>query len=62
MYKTSDEVIKLIEETMKNKRVELTAGVKIKLSWGKNPKSDLPGRCAITITICDGDDATKSHS
>ena len=31
-----------------------------KLSWGKNPESDLPVKCAITITIRNSDDATQS--
>ena len=29
-----------------------------KLSWRENPERDLPERCAITITICDRDNAT----
>ena len=33
-----------------------------KLSWGENPEWDLPGRCTITITICNNGDATESHT
>ena len=39
---------------MKNWSVELTAGEK-KLA-------DIPGRCAITITVCNSDDANHSHT
>ena len=56
----SDKVIKISEKTMKNWRAELTAWGK-KVRWGENP-GDIPGRCVITITICDSDDATESHT
>ena len=59
MYKISDEIIKCIEKTIENWRVELTAGRKAKLRW--SPDRYLLGICAITITICDNDDATESH-
>ena len=49
-------IIKFIENTMGNWRVELTTGGKT----GENPESDLPGRYAITITICYRDHATQS--
>ena len=52
MYKVSGKVIKFIEETMKNLKVELN------ISCGVNPETNLPGRCAITITICNIDDTT----
>ena len=55
MYKTSDELMQFIENTMEIWNVELTA-------WGKKTDRDLPGRCSITITICNGDDATQSHT
>ena len=32
-----------------------------KLSWSENPEWYIPGRCAITITISDNEDATQSH-
>ena len=32
-----------------------------KLNCGENPERYLPGRCAITITICNNDNATQSH-
>ena len=54
MYKISDEVTKFIEETMKNLRVELTAGRKclteVKIR-----------RCPITNSICNSNDTTQSH-
>ena len=31
------------------------------LSWGENPERDLPGRCTITITICNSKDASEPH-
>ena len=33
-----------------------------KFSWGKNPESYIPGRCVITIIICNNDDATQLHT
>ena len=51
MYKISDEVIKFIEKTIRNWSVESLAVVKIQ-------KGFIPERCAIIITICDGDHAT----
>ena len=50
MYKISGEVIKFIENTMKNWRMELTAGGN-SLTGVKNSGSDFPGRCAISITF-----------
>ena len=32
-----------------------------KLSRGKDPNRHIPGRCIITITICNNDDAAQSH-
>ena len=49
------QVIKFIEETMKNWKVELTAG-------RKTLERYLSGRRAVTFTICNSDDATQSHS
>ena len=60
IYKMYGEVIKFIENPMKNWRVELTAGGK-NLSWGENSVSDLPGWCDITITICISNDAIQLH-
>ena len=56
MYKISGEVIKFIENTMENWRVELTVGEK-KTNQSENPRRDLPRRRAITMTICYNDDA-----
>ena len=58
MYLISDEVIKFIENTMENWKVELKAGGK-KFSWGENFKRYLQERCAITITIYNSNDATE---
>ena len=33
-----------------------------KLSRGENPERDLPGKCAITFTIFNSNDATESHA
>ena len=46
---------------METKRVELTPGGK-KLSRSKDPERHIPGRCTITITICNSDDGTQLHS
>ena len=55
MYKISDEVMKFIENTTENWRVELTAGRKslteVKIQTG-----------IFTITIHNSDDATESHT
>ena len=59
MYKISSEVIKFTENNMENWRVELKQEGKAYLN--KNPKRDIPGRCAIT-TICNSDDASQSHN
>ena len=32
-----------------------------KFNWGEISERDFPGRCGITITICNSDDATLSH-
>ena len=61
VYKISGEVIKFIENTMTNRSIEQTAKGK-KLNWDENPERNMPGRCAITITICNSDDATQSHT
>ena len=39
-----------------------TDSKKKKLSWGENPEKYLPGRCAITIIICNSNDATELHT
>ena len=56
MYKTSGEVIKFIENTMQNSRVELTVGGK-SLTEEKIQRA-LPGKCAII----NSDDAIHSHT
>ena len=53
MYKVSDEVINFIEKTVKTWRVELTAGV------NEDPERYISGRCSITITNCNSDDAIQ---
>ena len=53
-----DEVIKFIENTMDNWRMELIARGK---SLGEIPEKDLPRRCTITITICRSD-STEPHT
>ena len=48
---------------VKNEKLETwTNSRRKKLSWGENPERNPPGRCAITITICDSDDATELHT
>ena len=42
--------MKFMENTIENWRVEMTA------------RKNLPGRCAITITISNNDEATQSHT
>ena len=32
-----------------------------KISWGENPERNLPGRCVMTIMICNSDDVSQSH-
>ena len=59
IYTISDDVIKLIENTMKNWKVELTARRKFS---DENPERYHPGRYTITITICDSDGVTQSHT
>ena len=60
MYKASSEVIKFIENTMENWRVELTDGGKnlteVKILGG------ISTRCAITIIICNNDVATQPYT
>ena len=56
----SGEVKNFIQNIMETIRVELTAGGK-KFSRGENLVRDLPGKCNITIIICNNDDAVKSH-
>ena len=53
MHMISNEVIK---ETMKNSTVKLT--VRGKICCDENPERYLPGRYAVTITICNSDEAT----
>ena len=54
MYKIPDQVVQFIEKTMETLRRK-------ELSRSKNPKRHIPGRCTITITICDSHDATQPH-
>ena len=60
MYKISNEVIKFIEETMKNWRVELTAGSK-SLAAVKIQR-DIFQRYTIAITIFDCYYVTQLHT
>ena len=32
------------------------------IRWGEDPEGYIPGRCTITITICNSDDATQLHA
>ena len=49
----------------KNKHIiieNLVSGIdsqREKLSWSKDQERFIPGRCTITITICNSDDATQ---
>ena len=52
---------KLHRKTMKNWRVELTAGGK-KFGRNKDPKRDFPRRCTATPTIHNCYDATNPHT
>ena len=48
------------DETEIKTKEKLESGIisrKKKYSWGENPERYIPGRCTITITICDSDDA-----
>ena len=29
-------------------------------NWGENPKWYLPGKCTVTINVCDSEDFTKN--
>ena len=59
LYKISSEV-KVYREN--HEKLESGIDCKMKnLNWGENSERYLPGRCTITITICDSDDATESH-
>ena len=49
MYKISDEVINIIDKTMKT--WSRTDCWKKKISWSKDQERDLPRRCSITLTI-----------
>ena len=60
MYKTTDEVIKFIEETLKDCKVKLTEEEKNYL-W-KNSERYIQGRCTITINICNRYGSTQSHT
>ena len=60
MYKISDEV-KVFQEN--NGKLESGIDSKRKrLSCVENLERYLPGRCAVTITICDHNEATLSHT
>ena len=61
MCKISDEVINFIEKTMKTWRGELTAE-REKLNRSEDPERYIPGRCTITINICNSDDAIQPHT
>ena len=52
---------KISNETINFENLELTAEGK-KLSRSKDPEIHIPGRCTITITIYNSDDATQPHT
>ena len=54
MYKISDEIMKIIEKTLKTWRMELT-------TRGKRLADVKIQRDIFTITICNSDDATQSY-
>ena len=60
MNKISDESINFIEKTVATLREEVTIGGRI-LAEAKIQGRHIPGRCTITITICNSDDATQPH-
>ena len=60
MYKISYEVIKFIEKTRENWKVESTAGGK-SFAEVKIQREIFQRDALITITICYNDDATQSH-
>ena len=59
MYKICGEIIKFIEDAMEKLESGTDNGGK-QLSRGENLEKYLPGRWAITITICNNDDVTQS--
>ena len=61
IFKITGEVIKFIKNTMENWKIK-TDSMKKKLNWGENSERDLPGEGAITITICNSEDATQSYT
>ena len=46
---------------METWRVKINSGRK-GLSRSKDPERHIPGRCTITITVFNSNDATQSHS
>ena len=48
-----------MENAMKKMESEIDSRRKM-LSRCENPDRDFPGKCAITITICNSDDASES--
>ena len=52
---------KLYRENYEN----LKSGIdsrRAKLSWSEDPERYIPGRCNITITICNSDDTSQPHT
>ena len=54
MCKITGEVMKFMEHIMEK--------WKKTLNLNENPESNLPVRCTITITLCNSDDATETHT
>ena len=67
MYKISDKFIKFNSETKKKQKKKQNKKKNIdrrrkNISWRENPVRYLPGRYVLTITICNRDRATQSHT
>ena len=60
MYKISDKIINVIEETMKNRRVKFTAERKTYLSY--KSKEAYSRICNITIIICNRNDSSQQYT
>ena len=54
MYKISNEVHQRNHEKLES----WTDSRRKKFHWSKNPERYIPGKCAISITICNSNDAT----
>ena len=58
------EDIRRIHKVYRENYEKLKSGIdrRKKFSWVKNPERNLPGRCTITITICNSKDTSQSHT